>query len=85
MAKLKVTYKKSSICCPKDQKATIQSLGLRKLGVVVLHPDTPSIRGMLFKVQHLVKVEVVDDVYTLPTRTPTVRPRVVSTPHGEEK
>ncbi|HEY1013380.1 MAG TPA: 50S ribosomal protein L30, partial [Herpetosiphonaceae bacterium] len=38
---------------------TVRSLGLRKLNQVVELPDTPSIRGMIFKVQHLVTVEEV--------------------------
>ncbi|NWG18706.1 MAG: 50S ribosomal protein L30 [Chloroflexi bacterium] len=59
MTKLRVTYRKSSIGYSKDQKATIRSLGLRKLNSSVLHDDTPSIRGMLFKVKHLVSVEEV--------------------------
>jgi len=59
MTKLRVTYRKSSIGYSKDQKATIRSLGLRKLNSSVLHDDTPTIRGMLFKVKHLVSVEEV--------------------------
>lgn len=61
MAKLQITYRKSTIGFSKDQKTTIRSLGLRKLNSVVLQEDTPSIRGMIFKVQHLVNVEEVAD------------------------
>lgn len=61
MAQLKVTYKKSTIGYAKDQKATVRSLGLRKLNQSVIHQDTPVIRGMIFKVQHLVTVEEVND------------------------
>jgi ribosomal protein L30 len=69
MAKLRITYRKSSIGYSKDQKATIQSLGLRKLNSVVVREDTPSVRGMLFKVQHLVGVEEVgDDHQVTPSR-----------------
>lgn len=57
MAKLRVKWVKSSIGYPKDQKATIQSLGLRKLQQTVEHEDTPVIRGMIRKVIHLVQVE----------------------------
>lgn len=57
MAKLRVKWVKSSIGYPKDQKATIQALGLRKLQQTVEHEDHPSIRGMVHKVKHLVKVE----------------------------
>lgn len=59
MTKLRVTYRKSSIGYSQDQKATIRSLGLRKLNSSVLHDDTPTIRGMLFKVKHLVSIEEV--------------------------
>ncbi len=60
MAKLKVTYKKSSIGYSQDQKDTVKALGLRKLNSVATHNDTPAIRGMLFKVRHLVEVEEVN-------------------------
>jgi large subunit ribosomal protein L30 len=48
---------KSSIGYSKRQKATIKALGLKRLGDVVEHNDTPVIRGMIYKVRHLVKVE----------------------------
>lgn len=64
MSKLKITYKKSMIGYAKDQKETVLSLGLRKLGQSVIKPDNPSIRGMIFKVQHLVAVEEVSDEVT---------------------
>lgn len=57
MAKLRVTYTKSAIGYSKDQKDTVRSLGLRKLQSVAVHEDTSAIRGMLFKVRHLVTVE----------------------------
>lgn len=57
MAKLRITYSKSSIGYSKDQKATVRSLGLRKLNSVAIQEDTPAIRGMIFKVKHLVRVE----------------------------
>ena len=41
----------------KDQTATAKALGLRKIGDVVEQPDNPSIRGMIFKIKHLVEVE----------------------------
>ena len=55
--KLRITYTKSAIGYSKDQKATVQALGLRKLHQAVEHPDTPSLRGMIRKVNHLVTVE----------------------------
>ncbi len=57
MAKLKVTWIKSDIGYAEDQKRTIQSLGLRKLNQSVIHEDSVSLRGMVVKVRHLVKVE----------------------------
>ena len=56
MAKIAVTWKKSAIGFPKDQKKVIESLGLKRLHQTVVHDDTSSIRGMVFKVQHLVAV-----------------------------
>ncbi|MBI2935835.1 MAG: 50S ribosomal protein L30 [Chloroflexi bacterium] len=44
---------------PEDQRATIRSLGLRRLSHTVEHPDSPSVRGMVEKVRHLVRVEEV--------------------------
>ena len=43
---------------PKDQQQTISALGIHRLHQVIEHNDTPQIRGMIFKVRHL--VEVVD-------------------------
>lgn len=64
MSKLRITYKKSIIGYAKDQKDTVKSLGLRKLGQSVIKPDNAAIRGMVFKVQHLVEVEEVGDEVT---------------------
>jgi large subunit ribosomal protein L30 len=55
-APIKVRLVKSGICTPKDQKLTLLGLGLRRLNQEVVRPDTPSIRGMLHKVRHLVEV-----------------------------
>ncbi|HQC54622.1 MAG TPA: 50S ribosomal protein L30 [Clostridia bacterium] len=57
MAQLKITLKKSTIGCLQDQKDTVAALGLRKIGQFKIHEDNPVIRGMVFKVQHLVEVE----------------------------
>ena len=54
---LKIELIRSGIDRPYDQKRTLKALGLRKLHRVVVHKDTPSIRGMIEKVKHLVKVE----------------------------
>ena len=53
---IKVTLKKSTIGCKKDQIATVGALGLRKIGQSVEKPDNPQTRGMVFKVKHLVEV-----------------------------
>lgn len=60
MATLRVTYRKSTIGYSQSQKNTVLSLGLRRLNQVVELPDTPSVRGMLFKVKHLLTVEEVN-------------------------
>lgn len=57
MAKLKVTLTKSIIGRLPDHIATIKALGLKKIGQTVEHNDTPQIRGMLNKVNYMVKVE----------------------------
>ena len=54
---LRVTQVRSSTGNKKDQVLTLQSLGLGKIGRYRDHYDTPEIRGMIFKVKHLVKVE----------------------------
>ena len=55
--KLKITQTKSTIDRPKDQKRTIEALGLGRPNYEVVHNDTPQIRGMIRKVSHLVKFE----------------------------
>jgi large subunit ribosomal protein L30 len=57
MSKLLITWKKSAIGYPQDQRGTIASLGLRRLHQTVEHQDTPVIRGMVQKVRHLVDVK----------------------------
>lgn len=52
-----VTQVKSPIGRPKDQRATLVGLGLNKMHKTVELEDTPSVRGMINKVSHLVKVE----------------------------
>jgi large subunit ribosomal protein L30 len=61
MAKLRITWVRSASGHKHDQRETIRALGLRRLGQTVEHSDTPDIRGMIFKVQHLVNVEERDD------------------------
>ena len=62
MAKsLKVTLVRSPIGALKDQQATVAALGLHKMNHTVVKPDNACIRGMIFQVKHLVKVEEVDE------------------------
>ncbi len=60
MKQLRITCTKSLIGSKRDQKATMFSLGLRKMHQSVLRPDNAAVRGMVFKVQHLVAVEEVE-------------------------
>jgi large subunit ribosomal protein L30 len=57
MAKIKIRQVKSKIGCPKKQKDTLAALGLKKINAVVEHEDTPTVRGMIEAVKHLVIVE----------------------------
>jgi large subunit ribosomal protein L30 len=59
--KLSVTLVKSAIGYNEDQKATLFSLGLHRMNQTVVFEDSSSIRGMINKVRHLVKVEVLPD------------------------
>ena len=54
---MKLRYHKSAIGYPKDQRATVRSLGFTRLNQKIELPDSPSIRGMIYKVRHLVEVE----------------------------
>lgn len=58
--RLKVTQIRSPIRRPKDQRATLIGLGLNKIGRSRELEDTPSIRGMIAKVQHLIRVDEAD-------------------------
>jgi len=60
MAKLKVTQTRSTIGCLKDQIATMEALGLRKIRSSKVHEDNAVIRGMINKVKHLVSVEEIE-------------------------
>ncbi len=57
--KLRITQVRSAIRRPATQKRVIEALGLRKLHQAVEHHDSPTIRGMVHKVQHLITVEEV--------------------------
>ncbi|MCL4240583.1 MAG: 50S ribosomal protein L30 [Dehalococcoidia bacterium] len=57
MARLSITWRKSAIGYNQDQKDTIRKLGFRRLNQTLEIDDTPALRGMVHKVQHLVDIE----------------------------
>ena len=59
--KLKITLIKSPIASIPKHKATVAALGLSKIGQTVERPDNPAIRGQIFAVKHMVKVEEVNE------------------------
>jgi large subunit ribosomal protein L30 len=71
---LKIKLVKSYAGAPEAQLRTIAGLGLKKLGQERVLQDTPSIRGMVFKVKHLVSQEAVSEE---PTRRERRKPRRV--------
>jgi large subunit ribosomal protein L30 len=61
MAKLKITQVRSTIGGTRDQRATLHTLGLRKINASTVREDRPEVRGMIRHVTHLVTVEEVDE------------------------
>ncbi len=59
--KLRITLRRSLIGRPADQRATVESLGLRRINHTVDREDTPITRGKVRKVQHLVSVETISE------------------------
>ena len=57
MATLKITQVRSVIRRPEIQKRTMKALGLRRMNQTVTHKDTPQMRGIINKVEHLITVE----------------------------
>ena len=55
-ATIRIQYYRSSIACPKKQKEMVRNLGLRKLNQTVERPDTPSMRGAVVKIPHLIRI-----------------------------
>jgi len=55
---LKIKWVRSFIGCPRDMRQTIRGLGFRRMQQTIEQPDTPTIRGMIAKVRHLVEVEL---------------------------
>ncbi|MFQ5860071.1 MAG: 50S ribosomal protein L30 [Dehalococcoidia bacterium] len=60
MGLLRITWRRSAIGYHTRQREVLRALGLRRLHHTVVHQDSPSIRGMVHKVQHLLEVEVVE-------------------------
>ncbi len=60
MARLKVQQQRSTIGCKKNQRDTLRTLGLKRIGDIVVKEDRPEIRGMLQTVRHMIVVEEVD-------------------------
>jgi len=57
VAKLRITWIKSGIGYTQDQKRTLKALGFHRLNQSVTQDDRPSVRGMINKVKHLIRVE----------------------------
>ena len=64
--KIRIKLVRSPICTPEKHKKIVRSLGLKKLNQVVERPDSPSFRGMVAKVPHL--LAVVDESGSVRTR-----------------
>jgi large subunit ribosomal protein L30 len=75
---LKITLVKSPIGQKQRQKDTVSALGLRKMHQTVVRPDNPQMRGMVFAIRHLVKVETVDEA-----PASTKAPDATSVPKGK--
>ena len=76
MTTLRITQVKSRIGHRRTQRDTLRTLGLRRIGQVVERPDTPSVRGLLKTVFHLVTFEEVEE----PEKTPKKPRRTRSQP-----
>jgi large subunit ribosomal protein L30 len=61
VAKLRIKWIKSDIGYAREQRRTLKALGFHRLHETVEHEDSPLVRGMIAKVNHLVKVEVITD------------------------
>ena len=61
MANIRIQQVKSTIGCKQNQRDTVRSLGLKRIGDVVVKEDRPEIRGMVHAVRHLVTVEEVEE------------------------
>lgn len=54
---LKIRWVRSFIGCPRNMRQTIRGMGFRRMNQLIECPDTPSIRGMIARVHHLVEIE----------------------------
>ncbi len=61
MGKLKVKQIRSTNGEWEEHRKTVRALGLRRIRDTIIHDDTPQIRGMIDKVQHLVEIEEIDE------------------------
>jgi len=61
MGLLRITWKKSAIGYRRDQGATVRALGLRRLHQAVDLEDSPTVRGMIHKVRHLLEIRDLDE------------------------
>jgi len=61
VSKLRIKWIKSDIGYAKEQKRTLKALGFHRLNETVEHEDSPPVRGMIAKINHLVRVEVITD------------------------
>lgn len=61
MGKIRIRQVRSTNERKADQRATVRALGLHRIRDTVVHDDTPQIRGMINKVNHLVEVEDIED------------------------
>ena len=87
--KLQITLVKSIIGQLENQKLTVKALGLRRMHQTVIRPDTPSVRGMVYTVRHLVRVEPAANDAALGVLKPALAGRgngaVVSRPAGQDQ
>ena len=78
MSEIKITWKKSYIGRNRRQRRVIEALGLKRLSHSVVHMDTPTIRGMVEAVSHMLEVEAVPEA--APPKAPRARrPRAKQT------
>ena len=89
MATLKITQIKSRIGSTAKQCANLDALGLHKINQTVSHSDSAIIKGMITRVKHLVKVEVVEEKApakkAVKAEAPAVEAEVVEAPKAEKK